>query len=337
MSEAAEAMEAPETPVEAVEEAAQPESQGEVLESSEEAVEASGEEVQAETQEEFEQEVAEAIEDGATEEEVRNMVKKFQLKVNGKTIEKEIDLNDEDTLKRELQKAAAFQQTAQEAAELKKMYESEIRRLQSNPWEVLQELGLNPEELNEKFLEERIEHLKKSPEQLAKEQMEKELAEYRKKFQEMEEEKKSRQEQELIAQAEQELEQEIIEALDSHKTLPPTQKTMSRIADALMYAMDFAEENGYDPNSVSVADVIPYVEEEYRREMRELLDNAPEQMLEEYVGKQNIERLRKNRVAAVKQNPKQVVKPTAKSAKSEEKPKQKKNMSDYFRELQKIK
>lgn len=332
MSEAAEVIE---TPVESVEESTQQEVQEETIQESGEGLEGQG--VQSETQEEFEQEVAEAIEDGATEEEIRSMVKKFQLKVNGKTIEREIDLSDDETVRRELQKAAAFQQTAQEAAELKKLYESEIRRLQSNPWEVLQELGLNPEELNEKFLEERIQHLKKTPDQIAKEEMERELANARKKLKEIEEQEKSRQEQEIISQAEAELEQEIIEALDAHKTLPPTQKTMSRIADALMYAMDFAEEKGYDPNSVSVADVIPYVEEEYRREMRELLDNAPEQMLEEYVGKQNIERLRKSRVAAVKQNPKQVIQPTAKSAKKEEKPKEKKSMSDFFRELQKVK
>lgn len=326
MSESAEAFEAP---VESVEEFAQEEAH--------ESGEISGQEVQSETHEEFEQEVAEAIEDGATEEEIRSMVKKFQLKVNGKTIEREIDLSDDETVRRELQKAAAFQQTAQEAAELKKLYESEIRRLQSNPWEVLQELGLNPEELNEKYLEERIQHLKKTPEQIVKEEMEKELANARKKLKEIEDQEKSRQEQESLAQAEAELTQEIIDALDAHKTLPPTQKTMSRIADALIYAMDFAEENGYDPRSVTVADVIPYVEEEYRREMRELLDNAPEQMLEEYVGKQNLERLRKNRVSAVKQNPKQVVQPTAKSAKKEEKPKEKKSMSDFFRELQKVK
>jgi len=336
MSNEAEAIEPQEAPVEAAEETTLEEAP-----QSEEAVEAApeGEEIQAETQEEFQEEVAEAIEDGATEEEVRDMVRKFQLKVNGKTVEKEIDLNDEDALKRELQKAAAFQTTAQEAAELKKMYEQEILRLQSNPWEVLQELGLNPEELNEKFLEERIQELKKTPEQIERENMEKELAKAREKLKEIERKEQEAREQALLAEAEQELENEIIAALDAHKTLPPTQKTMSRIADALMFAMDYAEENGFDPNSVSVADVIPYVEDEYRQEMRSLLDNAPEQMLEEYVGKQNLERLRKNRVKAAKeaQNPKKTVTETAKSLKKDDKPKEKIKASDFFRNLQNIK
>jgi len=328
MSEAHEALEVSEEIVESTPET-------EIVEASSEGE--SGE-VQAETTEELQDEISDAIDEGATEEEVKNMIRKFQLKVNGKTVEKEIDLNDEEALKRELQKSAAFQTTAQEAAELKKMYESEIRRLQSNPWEVLSELGLNPEELNERFLEDRITELKKTPEQVERESMERELQSARDRIKEIEKAEQDRKEQSLLAQAEQELQDEIIAALDSHKTLPPTQKTMSRIADALMYAMDYAEENGYDPNSVAVSDVIPYVEQEYREEMRSLLDNAPETMLEEYVGKQNIDRLRKNRVEAAKkaQTPKKDVKPTANSLKSESKPKEKVNSRDFFRNLHKM-
>ena len=299
--------------------------------------EESGEEVQAESTEEFKQEVEEAIEEGATEQEVRSMIAKFELKVNGKMIEKELDLGDRDAIQRELQKAAAFSQTAQEAAQLKKMYESEIQRLQANPWEVLKELGMNPEELNEAFLDDRIAEMKKTPAQKAEEGMKKELAEARLKIKQIEEKEQSAAEQRSIAEAEASLSEEITEALGAHATLPPTQKTVSRIADALLQSMEFAEANGYDSNSISVADVIPYVEEEYRKEMRSLLDNAPEQMLEEYVGKKNIERLRKNKVATFKNNPKQVVNQTANSLKQNEKPKEKVSMSDYFRDLQKVK
>ncbi len=265
------------------------------------------------------------------------MIAKFELKVNGKMIEKELDLGDRDAIQRELQKAAAFSQTAQEAAQLKKMYESEIQRLQANPWEVLKELGMNPEELNEAFLDDRIAEMKKTPAQKAEEGMKKELAEARLKIKQIEEKEQSAAEQRSIAEAEASLSEEITEALGAHATLPPTQKTVSRIADALLQSMEFAEANGYDSNSISVADVIPYVEEEYRKEMRSLLDNAPEQMLEEYVGKKNIERLRKNKVATFKNNPKQVVNQTANSLKQNEKPKEKVSMSDYFRDLQKVK
>lgn len=335
MSEAAEAIDSQEIPVESSEESIQETPTEEIVETSPEA----SEEVQATTDEELKEEISDAIEEGATEEEVKSMIKSYQLKVNGKTVNREIDLSDDEAVTRELQKAAAFQTTAQEAAELKKLYEAEIRRLQEDPWEVLQELGLNPEELNEKFLEERIQELKKTPEQVERENMEKELAKARERLKEIERKEEESKEQALLAEAEQELEDEIIAALDAHKTLPPTQKTMSRIADALVFAMDYAEENGFDPKSVSVADVIPYVEDEYRQEMRNLLDNAPEQMLEEYVGKQNLERLRKNRVKAAKeaQAPKKTVPETSKSLKKETKPKEKVRASDFFRNLQNIK
>ena len=139
-----------------------------------------------------------------------------------------------------------------------------------------------------------------------------------------------------LSKAEAELEQEIIEALDAHKTLPPTQKTMARIAEALFHAMEYADENGYDSSSISVADVIPYVIEDYKQEIRNILDNAPETVFEEYVGKQNLERLRKKRLESIKNNPKQVVKQTSKSLKKEEKPKEKMKSSDFFRNLHKI-
>lgn len=294
-------------------------------------------EVNSETTEEFQQEVAEAIEDGATEQEVKSMIKKFELKVNGKTIEREIDLSDEDAVRKELQKSAAFNHTAQEAAKLKKTYENEIARLQSDPWKVLQELGLDPEELNERFIEERIKEMKKTPDQLEKEKMESELAEARKRLQEIERQETEREEQKAIEQAGAELEQEIIKELDAHSTLPPTQKTMARIADALIHAMDYAEENGYDSSAISVADVIPEVEREIREEMRSFLDNAPETMMEEYIGKKNIERLRKNRLETLKSNPKSVIKETAKPAKSETEPKKKLRSSDFFRNLERTK
>ena len=290
-------------------------------------------EVEAETTEEFQEEVAEAIEDGASEEEVKSMVRKFQLKVNGKTIEREIDLSDEDAVRQELQKSAAFNHTAQEAAKLKKTYENEIARLQSNPWEVLKELGLDPEDLNERFIEDRIEEMKKTPDQLEKEKMEIELSQARKRLQEIEKTQQDKEEQEKIAEAGAQLEEEIITELKDNSTLPPTQKTMARIADALLHAMDYAEENGYDASGITVADIIPEVEKEIRAEMRSFLDNAPETMMEEVIGKKNIERLRKSRVDSIKNNPKQTIKETAKVSKTEDSSKEKLRSSDFFRNL----
>jgi len=73
-----------------------------------------------------------AIANGASEKEVKNLIKEFQLKVNGKVINKKIDLSDENALKNELQLSAAARQAMQEAANLKKLYESEVSRLKQD-------------------------------------------------------------------------------------------------------------------------------------------------------------------------------------------------------------
>ena len=108
------------------------------------------------------------------------MIKEFELKVGGKTYKKKLDLNNEEELQRELQMAMAGRQAMQQKAELEKIYEQEIRRLQDNPWEVLQELGFDPLELSESKLREYVQEQQKSPEQVERERIERELIAARK-------------------------------------------------------------------------------------------------------------------------------------------------------------
>lgn len=294
--------------------------------------------VESETQEDFEQEVQQAIDEGASQEEIVNMVKKFQLKVNGKTIEKELDLSDEKTVQRELQMAAAGRQAMQDIASLKKEYEAQLRRLQENPWEVLEEFDLDPDELAEQRIRQKVENLKKTPEQLEQERINKELTEAREKLRRYEQEQEAKRQAEEDAKLAQEIENEIIEALDAHQTLPKSAKTVSRITDALVWAMDWAEEQGLPQDSVSVNDVISVVEEEMREEIRELMDNADEMMLEEYIGKKNLDRLKAKNKEKIQEKivevPNANVSSTTNSVtKAEKKPAEKKKASDYFREL----
>lgn len=301
------------------------------LELVEESAEASADEgVQAETVEELESEVEEAIEAGATEEEVKNMIKEFELKVGGKTYKKKLDLSDEEALQRELQMAMAGRQAMQQKAELEKTYESEIKRLQQNPWEVLQELGFDPLELSESKLREYVAEQQKSPEQLERERIERELMQAR---QEAEQLRRRQEEQEfarLQEQAAAELETEIQQALDAHTTLPKSPKTVMRIADALLWAND----NGFPDASVN--DVLPMVEDDIKREMNDFFSELPEEMFEAYINQKNLERYRKSRLPK-KKAPTTLnsVKPTADSIKKEEPKEQPKKMKakDFFRNL----
>ena len=87
--------------------------------SSPESAEAQTEEAPAEESQEYGeaapegqlQDVVEtALANGASEKEVKSLIREYQLKVNGKTINKKIDLSDENGLRNELQLAAAARQ-----------------------------------------------------------------------------------------------------------------------------------------------------------------------------------------------------------------------------------
>lgn len=309
---------------------------GENLEaSSEEASEESSESVQAETQEELKEEIEEAIEEGATEEEIKDMIREYTIKVNGKEKNVKIDLNNEADIIRRLQLAEASQVAMQERRELEKNYEKEIENLLSNPWDVLEELGLDPVKLAEERIRAEVEERKKSPEVRERERIEKELADARAQLKKQQDEAENARMAQLEAEEGQKLEAEIDTALDSYTKLPNNPQVKARIADHLLWAMENAEDMGIDPNQIGVRDVLPSVEEEYFNEIQSLMSSMPTEMMEQYIGKQNLEKMRKERLNTMKTNNVSNVKPTAKSVKPQEdsKPKKRVRSKDYFKNL----
>tara|TARA_R100001086_G_scaffold249746_1_gene190681 strand:- start:273 stop:1250 length:978 start_codon:yes stop_codon:yes gene_type:complete len=279
-----------------------------------------------ETQEELEEAIEDAIEEGASKEEIQDMIREFELKVNGKTFRKKIDLSDEDAIKRELQLAAAGRQSMQEVAELKKLYAQEIERIKSQPWDVLKELGLDPDELSEQRIQDRIEEMKKSPDQIEREKLQKELTEARKQLEEKEKRAEEVERARLLEQAEKDVENEILTALEAHQDLPSSPRVIKQIADTMLWAID----NGWD--DVTVEEVLPTVKEEIRREISDLMDQLPEEMIEAYMGKKNMERLRQKRLKSIKKTPSKDVKTVTKHKESDEKVARKKvNLDDWLR------
>jgi hypothetical protein len=304
-------------------EQASPEIIEESAQDSSEAIEASGETA------ELQEAVEDAIANGASEKEVKNLIKEFELKINGKTKKVSIDLSDDEYLKNQLQLAEVSRIKMQEAANLKKLYEQEVSRLKSNPFDVLAELGLDPDQLAEMRIQQRIEEMKKSPEQIEREKIQLELQAAREEARRLKEERESEQFEKLKEQAAVQIENEIEAALNAHKTLPKSRHIVKRIADSMLWAMN----NGYD---VSAEDVMPLVEKEWREEMSRLMDDSPEDILEQLIGQRNIERLRAKRLNTLAANTKTAssVKPTAASVqKQEEKKAEKIKQRDFFRSL----
>ena len=303
---------------EVVEEVSEEGEAQEVLEASEES---------PDTVEELEDAIEEAQEDGASAEEIASMIREFELKVNGKTINKKIDLSDEEAVKRELQKAYAGQQAMQKSAELEKIYAQEIERLKSDPFSVLEELGLDADELAELHIQQRIEEMKKSPEELAREQMQRELEEARQKLKEQEERAKEAEFAKMQEEAARALDDEISTALDAHTTLAASPYIVKKVADTMLWAMS----NGFE--DVTANDVLDTVEAEVKKEISSMMSQLPEEVMEAYLGQKNISRLREKRIKAVKEtkNVSNLKKESAKPIEAKEEPAKKVNIDHWLR------
>ena len=260
----------------------------EVVEDSSEREEIS---VQADTEEELTEEIEQAIEDGATQEEVKNMVREFTIKVNGKEMVKSLDLSDEESIRKELQLAAAGRGAMQEAAELRKAFTSDVERLKDDPFLVLEEMGLDPLQLSSGFLEKYLAEQEKSPEQKENEMRQQEIEKLRKENEAFKKEVADKHRQALYAETAKQIEDEIISTLDSDSDLPKTPKVIARVADTLLWAIE-----NVDPNA-TVKDVIPTVKKELQKEFSEVASSLKSRdALKALLGEDVLNSLREERV-----------------------------------------
>ena len=274
---------------------------------------------------ELAEDVEAAVEDGATEEEIQELIETFKLKVNGQEKEVTLDWNNKEDIIRRLQMAEAAQPAMQRAAELEKNFERSVQDLLDNPWDTLSELGLDPDALAEQRIQQKIEQLQKSPEQLAQESRDQELEQLRQKLKEQDEEKESLEMQRMQQEAEVDLDNQITEALSSTTELPKSPYVVKRIADAMLTAM----QNGRD--DVTAQDVIPWVENEINEEIQQLFSAMPDKVLEKYVGNKTIDRLRQGRLSKMKTQPVGKIKETGKQPVSESKAKKNIKLGDWLR------
>jgi len=278
-----------------------------------------------------ENEIAAAAEAGEiSQAEAQKLIKKYQLKVKGQTIEKEIDLSDDDFIKNQLQLAEMSKMSMQESAELKKAYARELERWKQDPWAIMQELGLDPDDLSERRIQSRIDEMKKTPEQLASEKYQRDLEEAHKRVKQLEEEKQLAERSQLEQQALVGLESEIDQALSGHKTLPNSKEVRKNIADAMLWAIN----NGFPDATAS--DVVPLVEKEMMERLNSLYDDLPDEALDKFISKKTQDRMRKKRLgnapAAVPSV--NAVKPTTQSIKGNSpvsKAPEKIRAKDFFR------
>ena len=173
-------------------------------------------------------------------EQVQAMLKKFKLKVDGEEIERELDLNDEQSLVRELQLAAAAKKRMAEAQEAKrKAYEI----MQAVDGDLTGFLKKHPKghEVAEQLLLEKIQQEMMTPEQRQLAELQAKLERYERAEKEAQEKAEAERISQLEAKYAQEYQQKIIGALDK-SGLPKTPELARRMAFLLQKNMELGLE-----------------------------------------------------------------------------------------------
>lgn len=291
----------------------------------------SGEQHSSENIGEVAEQLQDAVEAGElSQAEAAKMIKKFQLKVKGQLRDVEVDLSDDNFLKNQFQLAEMSKMAMQEKAEQEKLFRELINKGKGDPLSFIKELyGIDPDELAAAHIEKKIEHLKKSPELLEKERIQEELRQAREEAKKLKEEKENAEMSKLQQEALVGLKEEISSAIKEHTKLPNSDYVQKKFAQALQWAVD----NGYP--DATAEDVAMSVEAEMRAEYNKLADELPEEVLESFIGKKNLQRIKSKNIAKMKQAPTTLsaVKPTAASVNkpADNKPVEKIHAKDFWR------
>lgn len=253
------------------------------------------------TSEASDSELAEVVEsDDATPEEQKEakveLKRRMKFKVNGRDVEREVDLGDEDALQELLQKGFAADEKFQSSAAIEKKMKEYAALLQSDPMQALIAAGHDPDKLTQAYMEKRVAELSKSPEQLQIEKLQKELEKERKQREDSEQEKLNAEQARVEVEYSRQLDDEITSALGS-SDLPKSPYVVKRIAENLMLGIQQGNED------ITVEDVLPVVERQIKEEIRQMFEAMPEDVIEKTLGNDVSTKLRKRRLANAKKAP----------------------------------
>lgn len=280
-------------------------------------------------------ELSEVLEsdDATAEEKVEAAVelkKRMVFQVNGKEVEKEIDLSDEDGLHELLQKGFAADERFQKASSIEKQMKEFAQVLQSDPIQALIAAGHDPDKVAEMYMQQRIEEMQKSPEQLQLEQLQKQVEDERTLREKLEQENASAAQSRAQEEYSRQLDDEITTALGG-SDLPKSPYVVKRIAENLMIALEQGNED------ISVPDILPIVERQIKGEIRQMFEAMPEEIVEKVLGTDVSTKLRKRRLKKMKKTPEGAskVQPTGQSeikrALADKEPEAPSKAKDFFK------
>ena len=223
-------------------------------------------------------------------------VRKLKIKVDGKDEDFDLNLDDEEGLKRHIQMSKAAQKRMNEAALTKRQAEDFIKMLQEDPVKVLTnpKLGVNFREIAEKYLLAQIQDEMMSPEEKRLREADRIIREREDADKKAKADAETRQMQELQAHYAQDYDKKIGEAL-STSGLPKTPRTVKRMAELMHKNL----QHGFD---LEPAQLVEIVREDYINEMKELFGASEGDMLLKIMGDDVANKIRKADLVRLKGN-----------------------------------
>lgn len=232
--------------------------------------------------------------------EAKKTLKQLSIKVDGQEFVENLPFEIPDTkeardfMARELQMSRMGQKRAQHAANLEKEIGQFVEDMKSNPFKAMQDPAFNIDvkEAIKKYIEQEIENSQKSPEQLELERVKEELRVERESKLKDQKSREDQEQQQLADKYAEEYDTQITNALESNK-IPKSPAAVKKI---LAYAELAIQANA----DVSINDILPFVQEELINDYREHARALPDEALEEFFGKDVVDRLRKTAVRKAK-------------------------------------
>lgn len=231
-----------------------------------------------------------------TSEAVNEAIRKFKLKLNGQ--EQEFDLGNQEhltTIQRMAQKGESADRKFNEAAMMRKQNEEFIRLLKTNPEAVLSNptIGVDVKDWAEKFLWQRLQEERMSPEQKKAAEMSRELEDYRQREMLTKEKEEREQFEKQKTEYKGRLETDIIKTLET-SGLPKSPRTVARIAHYMLEA----KARGW--TDVSPSDVVETVWKEYIDEHNQFYGLLPTEKLKAILSPELRKKFRELEMAEVK-------------------------------------
>lgn len=256
--------------------------------------------------------------------------RQLKLKFNGKETVEDLPFDVDDAqlewMTKQRQKAMLADHKGQEFSQLEREVGAFIQELRKNPRKALSNpaIGLDVKEFAAQILQEEIEQSQKSPEQIEREKLQAELEELRAE-RENEKQEFSKKELERLTEREYERYDNLMSSALESSDLPKSPYVVKKMTEYMMLGI----ENGID---VTPDQIIPLIRNELTQDIQEMFQTMPIEVIEQIIGKQNLDKMRKSRVAATKPPVpvKSAIKDVAKSSAPVKKDEKKQTIKDFF-------